>query len=672
MRTRHLSTWTGSIVAVATLFVGSAAVAQGLLPFQQQVIATNGDLVPGTSMGEVFGGSSTFDLIAVDDDGNGLFRGRFTGGTASATTDRAYFYGSSRSNLVMVIRSGDPEPTGSIPGATLNTGTGTGPGGSPRIAGNGIMMWGSALTGGGVTTTNDSVVYVGSLAGFAILIREGDPAVGTTGATYSSSFSSPSYQPTGLNTAGYFLLKSSLTGGDVSGTTNNEAWYTGSVFSGPVLMVRKNDAIGPGGETVSALGFISQLNASGQVLHDETYTVGSGVPAVTANDDKALFIYTPGGGNVQIAREGGATVIPGVTYAAGWTANTGSTTFNAAGKALINAPLGGAVTVGVDDAAVFLLSTGGDVVVERRGDAAPGCPGCTFNSVNNASQCLNDSDMVAFEASLNGAVTAANDTGMWAGTVGNLQLVMREGDIAPGGGGGVFDNINGLFMIMNPKGQIIFNVSIIGGSNPGSSLYCWDPNTGLTPLGLAAEMLEVQPAVFKAFGTIGGGVQFSNGDARPLSFNGNGDFIVRANMADGTGAIVRGHVGSLLGTPRSISVATGGVHSWYMNGGFSRAGQTHLIGGSVTGSIPGLTIGSINIPLNVDPYFNFVIANANVSPFTNTLGTLDASGRAAGSVTIPGGLPVLLGITLDHAWMGFAPSGALKFASEPASVTFGP
>ncbi|MBL8896983.1 MAG: hypothetical protein JNM84_05125, partial [Planctomycetes bacterium] len=53
--------------------------AQSLLPWNGQVLATNGDAVPGVP-GALFGGSSTFDSGVIDDAGQVFFRGRFTGG----------------------------------------------------------------------------------------------------------------------------------------------------------------------------------------------------------------------------------------------------------------------------------------------------------------------------------------------------------------------------------------------------------------------------------------------------------------------------------------------------------------------------------------------------------------------------------------------------------------
>ncbi|MBK9386534.1 MAG: hypothetical protein IPN34_17105 [Planctomycetes bacterium] len=92
------------------------------------------------------------------------------------------------------VRSGGVELTGTVPGATMNTASGTGLGSGNRVSSTGVMMFGATLYDGNVivTTANDTLIYHGTPGNFQILFREGDPAVGTAGATYSSSFSSPS------------------------------------------------------------------------------------------------------------------------------------------------------------------------------------------------------------------------------------------------------------------------------------------------------------------------------------------------------------------------------------------------------------------------------------------------------------------------------------------------
>lgn len=662
-----------SVCALTASAGASLGFGQSQISFNGQVIATTGDPVPGLTNGEVFGGSSTFDSGVIDDFGRVFFRGRFTGGTATPTTDRALFLGTARGDLQMILRSGSPEPSGVLSGVTINTASGTGVSGSNRINLNGTLMFGCAFSGIGITTTNDSALYVGTPGNFQMLAREGDFAPATAGATYSSSFSSPSQQPTGLNAAGDVLFRSSLTGGDVVGSTNNDAWFTGPPGN-LTIAVRKGDP-GPTGATVASLGFVSQLNASSQFVTDVTYTVGTGAPATTTSNDKAIWLYTPGFGIEEILREGSPSTISGAFHGTptnSWSVGTGACTFNASGELIINSDLQGpGVTPGVDDRGVFLVGPGpSQTLVIRRGDPAPGVPGAAIDTVNNSSMQLSDSGIVAFQASTQGTSGTTDDSGIWAGTPGNLQLVLREGDVAPGTGGAVFGQTTGWSMVMNNKGQLIVINSVVGGP-ANSCTFMWDPIVGLVPLLVFNDTLEVQPGVFKNM-TTSGGIQFSNGNSRPLSFSDTGDYTLRVSTTDGASTIVRGHVGTLFGAPSTISVASGGVHNLYVDGGASRAGMTYFVAGSATGTSPGFNVGPIHVPLNSDAYFNLTLSLPNQGAFLNTLGTLDSSGRAKAGLAIPGGFPILLGITLDHAWLGFDTNTFFVFASESQRVTFGP
>src|SRR5262245_20647009 len=122
-------------VFVAVLLAGGLVSAQSLLVSQGQVIAfsgasgtTVGDPVPGLSMGELFGGSSGPSSGDIDDAGRVLFRAQIVDSaglpppTGSDYLSRGYFLGDSRGNLVKMLRGGDPEPSGTIPGATLQNG----------------------------------------------------------------------------------------------------------------------------------------------------------------------------------------------------------------------------------------------------------------------------------------------------------------------------------------------------------------------------------------------------------------------------------------------------------------------------------------------------------------------------------------------------------------------
>ncbi|MBK9385656.1 MAG: hypothetical protein IPN34_12670 [Planctomycetes bacterium] len=642
-----------ALSCAAATVLAPAAFSQGLLPWNGQVIATNGDAVPGVP-GAVFGGSSALDSGVLDDAGRVFFRGRMTGGGSTSLDERALFVGTSRADLQLVIRSGALEPTGTIPGATLNTATGIGISGSNRISGTGLMLFGATLFDGNVTVTtaNDTLFYVGTPGNWQILVREGDPAVGTTGATYSSTFSSPSQQTTGLNGLGRAFFLSNLMGGDVVGTTNNVGLFSGT--PGNLTLVARKGDVAPGGEILAgvASGFVTQMNASGQIAFDVSFVVGSGTTPVDATNDRALWLYTPGLGVQQLVREGDATPIPGVTYnhatATSWSVNAGSTALDGNGGMLLRVDLQGpGVTNGVDDMAIVRVSPVGQQVIVRRGDVVPGFSGITFDTFNNVSVLTNDSGTVAFQASLRGAVTTADDSATFIGTAGNWTMVVREGDATLGGG--TFGSPSGRSHLLNGAGQLLMTLDIAGGTNAGSCLWSWDPSLGLQPQVVTGDQIEVQPTVFKLYGSQGG-IQFSNGDVRPLSFASDGTYTTRVNFNDSTSAIVKSRLGSLYAAPTSISTTSGGTQSLYLNAGGANAGNTYFVLGSVSGTTPGFHFGSVLVPLNPDSFTLITLTYPNVGPFGNTLGTLDANGRALSTITIPPLSPGA-GLTIDWAYI---------------------
>ncbi|MFM7298266.1 MAG: choice-of-anchor tandem repeat NxxGxxAF-containing protein [Planctomycetota bacterium] len=528
-------------IAVAAAALCAAARAQSLSITHGTVIATNGDLAPGLA-GEVFNGVSTFDSGVLADDGRVFFRARLTGGSTVATNERAYFSGTSRSNLSLVLRAGAPEPTGTIPGATMNTATLAGLSSGFRISADGRLLFGITMSGGGLVTTNDTAIVLGTPGNFQFLVREGDPAPGTVGATLSSSFGSLSQQQSGINALGQSWFFSNLTGGDVSGTTNNLALYHGT--PGNLTMVLRKGATGPNGEVVSGVmsGFIGQTNASGQLYYDVSFTTGTGSPAVSATNNSAIWLYTPGAGSVEIVREGDVcTDYPTCVYLNGTGTSApfsfASSNFLNSGKAMSATNLSGAGVTSTDnDTALVLFSATTDKVLVREGDAAPGLPGITLGVFNNSNALINESETICFTSLLMGPVTTADDTAMFTGTPGNFRMVMREGDLGPGTTW-AFGSPLGQSTLMNGAGQILFVNSMTGTGAPTSTTWLYDPATGLKLFSAAGEQMEVQPGVFKPV-TTQGGIQFNNCDARPLSFTNGGKIASRVNFSDGTGAIV--------------------------------------------------------------------------------------------------------------------------------------
>ena len=141
----------------------------------------------------------------IDDSGRVLFRAQivdaagvqFTG--TQGYLSRGYFLGDSRGNLVKVLRGGDPEPSGSIPGATITTGGGAATlTSTPRIASNGLILFGTTfwdVVGLTVANANDTAIYVGTPGNWQILVREGSARSGLRRCDHQLGLQQPVSRP---------------------------------------------------------------------------------------------------------------------------------------------------------------------------------------------------------------------------------------------------------------------------------------------------------------------------------------------------------------------------------------------------------------------------------------------------------------------------------------------
>lgn len=101
----------------------------------------------------------------------------------------------------------------------------------------------------------------------------------------------------------------------------------------------------------------------------------------------------------------------------------------------------------------------------------------------------------------------------------------------------------------------------------------------------------------------------------------------------------------------SVSLASGGSASWRLDVGPSFAGAPFVFVGSLTGTSPGVpVVPGVVVPLVPDFWTTFMLQYPNTPPYANTLGALDANGRATIDMTLPPGLPpYLAGVVGYHA-----------------------
>lgn len=670
-----------SIVSLLTL--ASAVAAQGLFSSAQgQAVLGTGDPAPHLPSGTFVNGP---DTPVVDLDGNLLFSTSLSG---SVTTwdNRALYYGRTFSDLVLVARSGGPEPTGTMPGVQLiryisaTTPQANTIASSYRMTPQGsILWWGAGLSGPGIVTTgtaasgrNDSAYFWGPPTGQLVLVQRG-MAAPSGGSVINTAFSSFSHQGSAMNAAGVCVFQVALEGGDVVtspvsnaaalliGTPGNLQWL---VRRGDVLPVQGGTA------TIGTLGFNVQINEAGMVFHDQKLSSAAGTTtgsaAVTTSTDGLLILTLPGNTHFVVAREGDAA--PGTAGASFNVLTPNTVGLTRSGRMGFLATLvGGDVNGTTNDSAIYTGTLGGGFqMLVRRGDTLPF--GDTLATLMSSSISINDRDEAVFFGALAGPNrTSSNDQALLAGSAGNVRIVACEGDPTPGIPGATFGPLQPGSAFQNDRGQIVFTADVVTATSSDGATWAYDPTAGLVLLDRTGDIYTTAQGQQTSNG-VSGGLQFHSGDGCPLTLNNNGDIVRRISTGNGTGVNVRTMLGGLGASPATVP-SSGGTQNWNLDAGVARANQIYLAAGTLSGSRPGQTVLGVDVPLNNDFWFGLSVGATNSSIYTNSFGFLDGNGRATASWNLPAGVSFLSGALFHHAFVVFDPAtAALTFVSQPASV----
>lgn len=101
----------------------------------------------------------------------------------------------------------------------------------------------------------------------------------------------------------------------------------------------------------------------------------------------------------------------------------------------------------------------------------------------------------------------------------------------------------------------------------------------------------------------------------------------------------------------SLSTSLGGAQVFQLNAGVQHQRKLYVLLGSLTGTAPGLRIGTVTLPLNADPYFDFTLSNPNTLT-ASSLGILGSNGEATAQLRLPAGtFTSLAGRRLHHAFL---------------------
>ncbi|MBE9553816.1 MAG: hypothetical protein IMF05_10175 [Proteobacteria bacterium] len=225
------------------------------------------------------------------------------------------------------------------------------------------------------------------------------------------------------------------------------------------------------------------------------------------------------------AGSGGSSEIPAATITGPILNQSGNVAFN--GYLSPVDPL-----TGLGDEGIWIQDDVGLHLAALVGDPAPGTAGLQFLDFNHVN--YNDLGQIAFDAVVNSADTN-NDRGIWRGVPGSLNLLVREGDLAPGTNGQTFSSL-ALGPSMNEKGEIAFYAQLA----ESGTLGVWQIGTdGIVTLILReGDSVKIGYGDYRTVETIAYLEGVSSSLASMNHFNEAGHLAVTVQLTDGTSGLL--------------------------------------------------------------------------------------------------------------------------------------
>ncbi|HET6203294.1 MAG TPA: FG-GAP-like repeat-containing protein [Planctomycetota bacterium] len=209
--------------------------------------------------------------------------------------------------------------------------------------------------------------------------------------------------------------------------------------------------------------------------------------------------------------------------------------------------------------------------------------------------------------------------------------------------------------------------------------FAWDARSNLVAsLGAAIGIPEAEAAALGALPandvTIPDTVRrvFLTDDDDGILWNGTPHFADLFTAACNHGFasdVIFGLPALLAASPATVSAAAGGTITLQLDACSNLAGRIYAIGLSGTGTQPGIPLFGLTVPLVFDIFTLIGSLNLNSAYLRNTLGTLDAQGRASAQIIAPPGV-FQPGMQLYFAAVILPGLSSLPAASVNATVTF--
>jgi hypothetical protein len=485
-----------------------------------QKIALSGEQSPGAPAGVTFTG---FQSPLIDLAGNVAFE---------ATDNAPSSEGIWRFNdgtLSKVVRRGDPTPDrfgtfGAVEQVSMNS------------AGK-LGFWG--LWSG----LGSRALWSGGSEPLAFVVAGRDPVPGVPN-TWFTFDSFPA--PPSIDAAGGFAFQSQLQQtGSVTSANDTGIWKSAS---GSISQILREGDTAPGteaGVTFANVGSPSSFNPAPRIANGYVAVLANlAGPGITATNDTGIWVGN-GSTLARIVRE--ADAAPG----GGQLTNVGSDGTGRFAMSLTDA--GDVVFLGrvsTNRTGIYISRNGSTDPIVQTGDAAPRTGGSFFAIRSPAAT---STGRVAFWANLQHPVSSRGS--LWTWSDGELHNVITTADAPPEiGGNWEFGNIAGPDsneFLLNDRGQMAF----IGYIRPkgtiatNTSLWGYDPDSGVHLIARAGDAFEVAPGDIRTISGLSIPINAGTGDGRPNSLNDSGQLAVTFRFTDGSSGVF------LTGVPEPSSIA---------------------------------------------------------------------------------------------------------------------
>jgi hypothetical protein len=453
-----------TLIAIGVLFVGGEL----LHADDVRTVMLSGQSAPGT---DAFFGPNQLGGFQINNAGQAVIRASIGGGGVNSTNSLGIWTGTSGS-LELVARTGDEAPeVGSD--VTFNSF------GNIWISDSGRVGFEANLQGTGVTFANDRSLWTNRSGSLAKAVREGDAAPGTAAGV---NFTDGPF--VAMFNGDKFAFYNFLTGPGVMSNNRQGLWSEGS---GSLSLVARNGSPDP--ETGDLFLTTNhdfegvRLNGVGQLAFTEGMGAGS-TQKIWFDDAGSLSLIAGTGG---AAPGTGA----GVTFQRLY-----SPILNDVGKVAFRASLTGTGITTANDIGIWTGESGSLTLRVREGQQAPGLlVGVTFSELREYPLLFNDEGHLAFTGRVTGpGITSSTNFGIWSDASGEMSLVARTGDPAPGLGPDIrFEQLNGS-VDMNDSGQLAFSAVLYSAQSPSTrfgSIWAHDSQGELQLVALSGEQIDV-------------------------------------------------------------------------------------------------------------------------------------------------------------------------------------